>query len=1776
MEAGCAVAAVIENAASGPGGEAGSGDVPEGPCASDGAKDDALPPPAITPNPEKTPQELSTARMGSDDVTEPPPAAEPLLRSCVSTASMKVKHMKKLTFTRGHFPRLAECAHFHYENVDFGTVQLSFAEDQGEGQKAGLDSKELLFLVQIGCQGRSWLVKRSFEDFRVLDKHLHLCIFDRRFSQLAELPRHETLKGPDECVTKMLAAYLSQFSALADNNINCGPVLTWMEIDNKGNHLLVSEESSINVPAIAAAHVTKRYTAQAPDELTFEVGDIVSVIDMPPKEDTGWWRGKHGFQVGFFPCDCVELISEKMPPTVESAMPKPVCKKHGKLVTFLRSFMKSRPPPQKLRQRGILKERVFGCDLGEYLHNSGYEVPKVVRSCAEFIEKNGVVDGIYRLSGISSNIQKLRHEFDSEQVPDLSRDVFRQDIHSVGSLCKLYFRELPNPLLTYQLYERFSDAVSASTDEERLAKIHNVIQQLPPPHYRSLEFLMRHLSRLATFSPITNMHTKNLAIVWAPNLLRSKQIESACFSGTAAFMEVRIQSVVVEFILNNTEKLFSSKLNPAIRDGTGNNTLSRPKSLLVCSPSTKLLSLEEAQARTQAQLGSPATTPSLSPSEYIEVGEGPGALGGKFHTVIELPAESKRLPGKGKKSPVGNWLSFFHLGKSHSVSKRKLKRHPSEPNDIKSIPLPGGRGHGGTIRSTKSEESLTSLHTIEAEPSAYRPSRPRSTSEALSLSCKVEEPATRVDGHHGNRPATTGHRLLLSPAPPPAEEEDDDLDDLSPPAPGSFNLDFDPMSFQCSPPAAIPGPRQHARHDGGSRKGVAGGSGPPVSSPPNGVPGPSRSPDLRGGRKAGQPPSSPSKLRKSVKTQRITSASATAAAAPTTRADVIASSSSHRGHQGPPPPPDTPPPVPTSSPPSERCEAGPRGACGARSPHSSQSSQASALTELSQAAQSLPDPGADRLVSSVSVLPPHPPMTSAARKLALALAESAQKASEAAPPQRRTAASSAHHGHHRSPSYPSPPPQRPDGPHPADRTPPTRPSVLHLQVQYCGPRGGQSERGSPQLLSDPHRCQHPSHHLLPTHRCCESPLQEPPGSPNASPLGSGGPEEGRPRRRCQRRDRGPLRAPTTEEEDEEVVRGGPDDGRWAEPTYHNVGVSTPTQSAFCAVRSPSGGGGGAVYANSDSVNVFNFRTVLAESPMPGSVGEVLPRPPPLSPGPRYDERTAMAVAAAMEDVYGRRHGGVLPGPPRSPLYPRPDALPFHLSRPDAAFRHSTEGRYPGTLGPKHPSSPQYGGRPGHGGELLMGGGGLRGPWERPDEGRLRHPAMRRARSFHAPQFSHYEIAEAEVVPPEALYYVQKPPGSEPPYRWLLQSDFHPSAPFEAAPAPYSGRYGGHFPTDGPAAGDPRFYGEAFRPGGIRHSQSYTLRSTVESTLEPDYYQPPPPLPPPPHRHAPSPHRDLFLDRREAVFYEARDADSFGRRVYQPVRDHNEGRYHSPTPAAPYQRPSPPPADPRGREIMHTRSRSDPGNACLFSGAGGGGDQQREASVVTVTALSPGHQAPALHVKPEAAQEPPQRKRESVHRRGPAPEGPPSKLPQRLPPDPRRDQPPLRKVPSLPERSRPQPRRQDQGGGGGGNRSHSRGREHDRLTLSNAVNSAGGPARSGVHRRAGRSQSIKENRRLHQANPPGAPLGSEPQGGPGGPAPPHRRTQSTRVRPTRYENAEGYYATPKAKAARAPKAGAGYFPGHGCMSPHRHRLLSKALGQGPFYHAGGRSEAGVYE
>ncbi|XP_029029960.1 rho GTPase-activating protein 31 [Betta splendens] len=356
--------------------------------------------------------------------------------------------------------------------------------------------------------------------------------------------------------------------------------------------------------------------------------------------------------------------------------------------------MKNKGTKQKSKKKG--SENAFGCDLIEHLQNSGQDVPQVLKKCAEFIEKHGIVDGIYRLSGVTSNIQRLRQEFCSEACPDLTKEVYLQDIHCVGSLCKLYFRELPNPLLTYELYRKFTETVSVQGDHERLVYIQKVVKQLPTPHFRTLEFLTKHLAHLATLSTQTNMHTRNLALVWAPNLLRSKDVESSSANGDMAFQEVRIQQSVIEFILNHTEQIFSSD-SVQIKPKEGLSLMCGEKYATLpmggqCGP-MKLMSLEEAQAR------------SLSPNHPVhrerqrENSLPDANTASLFHTVIDVTDSKRRVSGKSKR-----WKSIFNLGRSVD-SKGKLSRNGS-------VFI---RAQGGTekaaLRPSRSMESLCSLPT---------------------------------------------------------------------------------------------------------------------------------------------------------------------------------------------------------------------------------------------------------------------------------------------------------------------------------------------------------------------------------------------------------------------------------------------------------------------------------------------------------------------------------------------------------------------------------------------------------------------------------------------------------------------------------------------------------------------------------------------------------------------------------------------------------------------------------------------------------------------------------------------------------------------------------------------------------------------------------------------------------------------------------------------------------------------------------------------------------
>eukprot|EP00079_Xenopus_tropicalis_P013988 XP_002944018.2 PREDICTED: rho GTPase-activating protein 30 [Xenopus tropicalis] len=259
-----------------------------------------------------------------------------------------------------------------------------------------------------------------------------------------------------------------------------------------------------------------------------------------------------------------------------------------------------------------------------------------------------------------------------ERQPDLSKDTYLQDVHCVSSLCKAYFRELPNPLLTYQLYDKFADAVAIQLEEQRLIKIKEVLKELPLPHYRTLEYLMRHLLRMASFSSQTNMHARNLAIVWAPNLLRSKDIESSGFNGTAAFMEVRIQSIVVEFILTHVEQLFGD-MPLAGGEHCSITKLNSPS----CVREDYFRSL----------------TYNI-PRSALNQGDGPPQMR-PYHTIIEFSDHKRKGSLKAKK-----WKSIFNLGRSNNDSKRKAHKQDEKDSE---------KTEKMSLRPAKSMDSLSSV-----------------------------------------------------------------------------------------------------------------------------------------------------------------------------------------------------------------------------------------------------------------------------------------------------------------------------------------------------------------------------------------------------------------------------------------------------------------------------------------------------------------------------------------------------------------------------------------------------------------------------------------------------------------------------------------------------------------------------------------------------------------------------------------------------------------------------------------------------------------------------------------------------------------------------------------------------------------------------------------------------------------------------------------------------------------------------------------------------------
>ncbi|XP_036853477.2 rho GTPase-activating protein 27 isoform X2 [Manis javanica] len=216
----------------------------------------------------------------------------------------------------------------------------------------------------------------------------------------------------------------------------------------------------------------------------------------------------------------------------------------------LRKFLLRRPTMQSLREKGYIKDQVFGCALAVLCERERSTVPSFVQQCIRTVEARGLdIDGLYRISGNLATIQKLRYKVDHDERLDLD-DGRWEDVHVITGALKLFFRELPEPLFPFSHFPQFITAIKLQDQAQRSRCVRDLVHSLPAPNHDTLRLLFQHLCRVIEHGEQNRMSVQSVAIVFGPTLLRPETEE------TSMPMTMVFQNQVVELILQQCSDIF--------------------------------------------------------------------------------------------------------------------------------------------------------------------------------------------------------------------------------------------------------------------------------------------------------------------------------------------------------------------------------------------------------------------------------------------------------------------------------------------------------------------------------------------------------------------------------------------------------------------------------------------------------------------------------------------------------------------------------------------------------------------------------------------------------------------------------------------------------------------------------------------------------------------------------------------------------------------------------------------------------------------------------------------------------------------------------------------------------------------------------------------------------------------------------------------------------------------------------------------------------------------
>lgn len=314
------------------------------------------------------------------------------------------------------------------------------------------------------------------------------------------------------------------------------------------------------------------------------------------------------------------------------------------------------------------------------------QVPRVVERCCSHIETYGLQTvGIFRVGSSKKRVRQLLEDFDMGVDVQLDEE---HSVHDVAALLKEFLRDIPDPLLTRELYPAFLHA-NLLRGADQLQFLQHLIYLLPPCNCDTLLRLLSLLHTVQSFAqdsigtndeeiPGNKMTAANLAVVFGPNLLQRERGGDVSPHALGIEDSTAIISVTL-VLLQNYKRLFtvSAELQQEVLMSLIQTDPDIIDYLLRRKLSGSHLSVESSSESggrrdTGASLDSVgASSGSLSPLEPPSPLFPPDGSGGEgsltsevFLNVLKLNQSRKRPETRFGEAPSGK--SIRHMRQFHS------------------------------------------------------------------------------------------------------------------------------------------------------------------------------------------------------------------------------------------------------------------------------------------------------------------------------------------------------------------------------------------------------------------------------------------------------------------------------------------------------------------------------------------------------------------------------------------------------------------------------------------------------------------------------------------------------------------------------------------------------------------------------------------------------------------------------------------------------------------------------------------------------------------------------------------------------------------------------------------------------------------------------------------------------------------------------------------------------------------------------------------------------